>query len=146
MTGRVAALGAHFSGREGVTALCCMLPGPDSAWRSLAASLSGRADLELVIPGILLSSTFLFRLTHDATDRSFKTRLLFDIDACPEKGSTSSAVMELYATGFNAWNQLRFDNSHDAGDEEPEDISSFTCILRHEAIHQIHAFLSYTRG
>ncbi|KAK4098272.1 RCC1/BLIP-II [Parathielavia hyrcaniae] len=55
--------------------------------------------------------------------------------------------MELYATGFNAWHQLRFESPHDVGedDSEPEDISSFTCVLQHDAIHQIHALLSYTR-
>ncbi|KAL2136673.1 hypothetical protein VTI74DRAFT_2405 [Chaetomium olivicolor] len=48
--------------------------------------------------------------------------------------------MTLYATGFNAWNQLQFEKP---GDDEPDDLSSFTCVLRDD-VRQIHPFSSYT--
>ncbi|KAK3387207.1 regulator of chromosome condensation 1/beta-lactamase-inhibitor protein II [Podospora didyma] len=51
---------------------------------------------------------------------------------------------ELYATGFNAWNQLRFEEGADSSDE-PDDISSFTCVLRDdEGIDAVWPFFSYT--
>ncbi|KAM7208448.1 E3 ubiquitin-protein ligase HERC2 [Naviculisporaceae sp. PSN 640] len=55
--------------------------------------------------------------------------------------------MELFATGFNAWNQLFFDHGQEGshGSPEPEDIRSFTSVLRDERIEQVDAFLSYTR-
>ncbi|KXX79981.1 E3 ubiquitin-protein ligase HERC2 [Madurella mycetomatis] len=49
--------------------------------------------------------------------------------------------MALYATGFNAWSQLQFENS--VG-EEPDDISSFTCVLHTDAIDHVRPFFSYT--
>ncbi|KAL2021536.1 hypothetical protein VTK56DRAFT_7035 [Thermocarpiscus australiensis] len=50
--------------------------------------------------------------------------------------------MVLYATGFNAWNQLQFGSSCV---EEPDDISSFTCVLNDDdAIDHIRPFFSYT--
>ena len=54
--------------------------------------------------------------------------------------------MELYATGFNAWNQLRFDSAPMGEDEEPDDVFRLTCVLRDESISGLRAFLSYTRG
>jgi hypothetical protein len=51
--------------------------------------------------------------------------------------------MELYATGFNAWNNVRFHNSDHA---EPDDIFHFTCVLRDENISGLKSFLSYTVG
>jgi hypothetical protein len=53
-------------------------------------------------------------------------------------------IMELYATGFNAWDQLQFNSAE--SEKEPDDISSFTCVLQDDHINCIHAFLSYTRG
>ncbi|KAJ9141891.1 RCC1/BLIP-II protein [Pleurostoma richardsiae] len=52
--------------------------------------------------------------------------------------------MELYGTGFNAWNQLRFDCAAQGPDEESDDIHSFTCVLRDELIGRPRSFLSYT--
>ena len=53
--------------------------------------------------------------------------------------------MELYATGFNAWNQLQF-NPVDP-DSEPEDIVHFTCVLSdNEGFDGVHPFSSYTLG
>ncbi|KAK4146463.1 E3 ubiquitin-protein ligase HERC2 [Dichotomopilus funicola] len=49
--------------------------------------------------------------------------------------------MVLYATGFNAWNQLGFDVP---GVGESDDFSSFTCVLRDE-VEIVRPFLSYTR-
>lgn len=53
------------------------------------------------------------------------------------------AVMKLYATGLNAWNQLQFER---AGVEEPDDISSFTCVMQNDIIHGVRPFLAYTQG
>ncbi|KAL2160870.1 hypothetical protein VTH06DRAFT_1067 [Thermothelomyces fergusii] len=50
--------------------------------------------------------------------------------------------MTLYAAGFNAWNQLRFE---DARDDEPHDIPSFARVLRGSDVGSIRPFLSYTR-
>ena len=54
--------------------------------------------------------------------------------------------MELYAAGFNAWNQLHFDDSLTRHEEEPDDVSRFTCVLRDEVIHTPRALLSCTIG
>jgi hypothetical protein len=55
--------------------------------------------------------------------------------------------MELHAAGFNAWGQLRFDNSTAGGNaDEPADFGSFTLVLRDEAIHAVQPLLSYTSG
>ncbi|KAH6622799.1 regulator of chromosome condensation 1/beta-lactamase-inhibitor protein II [Chaetomium tenue] len=48
----------------------------------------------------------------------------------------------LYATGFNAWNQLQFETF---GDNEPDDIPSFTCVLRRDEDDCVRPFFSYTR-
>ncbi|KAK0706785.1 hypothetical protein B0T26DRAFT_472630 [Lasiosphaeria miniovina] len=68
----------------------------------------------------------------------------------------TSPAMELYAAGFNAWNQLRFPPQSHAGqqekekeevDDEPDDLSSFTCVLRDkDGIDDVEPFLSYTLG
>ncbi|KAH6848306.1 regulator of chromosome condensation 1/beta-lactamase-inhibitor protein II [Chaetomium sp. MPI-CAGE-AT-0009] len=50
--------------------------------------------------------------------------------------------MVLYATGFNAWNQLQFEPP---GVDEPDDISSFSCVLRGDDDDCIRSFFSYTR-
>ncbi len=52
--------------------------------------------------------------------------------------------MELHATGFNAWNQLRFAGAAKA--EEPDDLYSFTYVLKDESIRAVRPFLSYTAG
>ncbi len=51
--------------------------------------------------------------------------------------------MKLYATGFNAWNQLRFDG---ADPVEPVDYTEFTCVLQDDAISRPRPCLSYTLG
>ena len=52
--------------------------------------------------------------------------------------------MRLYATGFNAWNQLQFAANVDV---TPDDISSFTCVLHDDSpVDRIRAFFSYTVG
>lgn len=51
--------------------------------------------------------------------------------------------MVLYATGFNAWDQLKFEAP---GIDEPNDIQSFTCVLRENTVEDIRPFLSYTQG
>lgn len=55
-------------------------------------------------------------------------------------------MVALYATGFNAWGQLRFGDSV-VDEEETDDISTFTCVLRrNNAIDLVRSFLSYTLG
>jgi len=54
--------------------------------------------------------------------------------------------MELYAAGFNAWNQLQFGKDEQT-DEEPDDISSFTCVFTNDdGIEGVHPFPSHTTG
>jgi hypothetical protein len=59
--------------------------------------------------------------------------------------------MELYASGFNAWNQLRFLTSAEDGvgpDQEaaPEDVRGFNCVLQDDEIGRPTSFLSHTVG
>lgn len=56
--------------------------------------------------------------------------------------------MELYAAGFNAWNQLDFCNDGaDAGiRSEPRDVTPFTRILSAETIERPVSHLSATFG
>ena len=56
--------------------------------------------------------------------------------------------MELYAAGFNAWNQLKVDTGEPPADAtfEPCDITSFTRILSAGAIERPVADLSSTIG
>ena len=52
-------------------------------------------------------------------------------------------TMALYATGFNAWNQLQFEGPNV---EEPDDLTSFTCVLHDDAVNNVRSFLSDTLG
>ncbi|KAF9762799.1 hypothetical protein IL306_003332 [Fusarium sp. DS 682] len=54
----------------------------------------------------------------------------------------SDQPMELYATGFNAWNQLIFDPS--AADEDPDDLFTFTKVLAAKSFGRIASEISYT--
>ena len=51
--------------------------------------------------------------------------------------------MELWASGFNAWNQLSFDRDLPA---EPRDLSEFTCVLKGARIEVLRTSLSATLG
>jgi hypothetical protein len=62
----------------------------------------------------------------------------------PVPTPSSDQTMELYATGFNAWNQLTFDPS--PADEEPDDVFTFTKVLTAKSIGRISSELSYTVG
>ncbi|KAL8366051.1 hypothetical protein RB595_004707 [Gaeumannomyces hyphopodioides] len=56
-------------------------------------------------------------------------------------------IMELYAAGFNAWNQLCFQGSPPppSGDEEPDDLHTFSCVLVDDGVlGDITPSLSYT--
>jgi len=55
-------------------------------------------------------------------------------------------AMELYATGFNAWNQLRVADPLTGWDDEPDDMFRFTCVFADEAIRDVRPALTYTRG
>ncbi|KAK3344133.1 regulator of chromosome condensation 1/beta-lactamase-inhibitor protein II [Lasiosphaeria hispida] len=50
--------------------------------------------------------------------------------------------MELHAAGLNAWGQLRFEKLE--ANEEPDDISTFTCVLSDDKIIHVRPFFSYT--
>lgn len=50
--------------------------------------------------------------------------------------------MELYASGFNAWGQLRFQDQK--GRAEPDDLHEFACVLTDDAIDQTRPSLSNT--
>ena len=52
--------------------------------------------------------------------------------------------MELFATGFNAWNQLSF--SQDNLPEEPDDLYGFTKVLSAATIERPVSRLTYTIG
>ncbi len=64
----------------------------------------------------------------------------------PAKASSPDMPqMELYAAGFNAWNQLRLDGNRTGA--EPDDVFAFTCVLRDAAsITDLRPRLSYTVG
>lgn len=51
--------------------------------------------------------------------------------------------MELWASGFNAWNQLQFDGSRVA---EPRDLKEFECLLRDTHIGILRTTLSAVLG
>ncbi|KAI0096572.1 RCC1/BLIP-II [Daldinia grandis] len=51
--------------------------------------------------------------------------------------------MELFATGFNAWRQLQFDNEQNTS-SEPHDLESFQSILKDEFIGRPCSLLSCT--
>ncbi|KAM7206298.1 Regulator of chromosome condensation 1/beta-lactamase-inhibitor protein II [Rhypophila sp. PSN 637] len=55
--------------------------------------------------------------------------------------------MELFVAGFNAWNQLHFDDGQEGCRvvPEPADIRTFTPVLTDQSIDKIEAFLSYTK-
>lgn len=53
----------------------------------------------------------------------------------------------LYAAGFNAWNQLNFDQDQsNAPDETPKDLHTFTQVLEADTIERPIARLSFTIG
>jgi hypothetical protein len=51
--------------------------------------------------------------------------------------------MELWASGFNAWNQLQFDGELPA---QPRDLTEFTCVLKDNRVDVLRASLSATLG
>lgn len=59
-------------------------------------------------------------------------------------------MMEVHAAGFNAWNQLRFQEPPppSSGNEEPEDLHEFACVLADgdHILGDVASSLSYTLG
>lgn len=51
--------------------------------------------------------------------------------------------MELWASGFNAWGQLDFE---ELPETRPGDLKEFKCILRQEHIETVRTTLSATLG
>lgn len=62
----------------------------------------------------------------------------------PVRLAQTDDATELYATGFNAWNQLIFDSS--AVKHEPDDIFSFTKILGTQRLDRVVSQMCYTAG
>ncbi|RSL47644.1 hypothetical protein CEP53_009856 [Fusarium sp. AF-6] len=60
----------------------------------------------------------------------------------PVRSAQADDAMELYATGFNAWNQLTFDPS--TVKDEPDDIFSFTKILETQRLERVVSQMCYT--
>ncbi|RSL70067.1 hypothetical protein CEP54_001975 [Fusarium duplospermum] len=60
----------------------------------------------------------------------------------PVRTAQADEAMELYVTGFNAWNQLTFDPS--AVKDEPNDIFSFTKILGTQRLDRVVSQMCYT--
>lgn len=52
--------------------------------------------------------------------------------------------MNLYASGFNAWNQLNFDTI--PSDEEPDDLFTFTKVLPDNSVGHVVSKICYTAG
>ncbi|KAM5350474.1 hypothetical protein ACJ41O_006979 [Fusarium nematophilum] len=60
----------------------------------------------------------------------------------PVRSALTDDEMELYAAGFNAWNQLSFNAATE--EEEPDDIFSFIKILGGQSVGRVAAQMSYT--
>ena len=60
----------------------------------------------------------------------------------PIRAAKADVAKVLYATGFNAWNQLHFEPS--IIDEEPDDVFVFTRVLSCKSLGRPAAHLSYT--
>ena len=55
--------------------------------------------------------------------------------------------MELFACGFNAWNQLLFDNGpNSVHEDEPYDFMEFQCVIKDQNIQVLRAGFSATLG
>lgn len=55
-----------------------------------------------------------------------------------------TGVMELYASGFNAWGQLSFNRQ--PVDSAEADLDEFACVLESSTVEHARAFLSHTTG
>ncbi|KAF7563099.1 hypothetical protein G7046_g1038 [Stylonectria norvegica] len=63
----------------------------------------------------------------------------------PLRAATGDDAMELYATGFNAWNQLIFDAAKpNEENKEPDDIFRFIKVLGEHTLERPFAHLCYT--
>lgn len=51
---------------------------------------------------------------------------------------------QLYASGFNAWGQLSFEDTDSLSGDNVDDVHDFTCILQGYTITEVRAFLSHT--
>lgn len=60
------------------------------------------------------------------------------------RAAAADDAMELYASGFNAWNQLIFEPS--MIEEEPDDLHVFTKVLGAQTISRPLSHLCYTVG
>ena len=62
----------------------------------------------------------------------------------PVRSSSGDESMNLYAVGFNAWNQLNFDTI--PADEEPDDKFTFTKVLTDKSVGHVVSKICYTAG
>lgn len=62
----------------------------------------------------------------------------------PVRAAASDEALEIYATGFNAWNQLTFNPL--PTDQEPDDLFSFAKVLASQSSGRVVPGLSYTAG
>lgn len=60
------------------------------------------------------------------------------------RAAAADDAMELYATGFNAWNQLIFEPSMIK--DEPDDLHVFTKVLGAQTVSRPLSHLYYTVG
>lgn len=60
------------------------------------------------------------------------------------RAAAADDAMELYATGFNAWNQLIFEPS--MIEDEPDDLHVFTKVLGAQTVSRPLSHLYYTVG
>ncbi|KAJ4013528.1 hypothetical protein NW752_007829 [Fusarium irregulare] len=60
----------------------------------------------------------------------------------PVRSSSGDETMNLYASGFNAWNQLNFDII--PSDEEPDDLFTFTKVLADKLVGHVVSKIHYT--
>ncbi|KAK1754598.1 E3 ubiquitin-protein ligase HERC2 [Echria macrotheca] len=73
------------------------------------------------------------------------TRVVYTLRGIDDSSSANTQRprnMELYATGLNAWGQLSFDGN--GTDQDPDDTSLFTCVLRDDDISGVTPFQSFT--
>jgi len=62
----------------------------------------------------------------------------------PVRSSSGNEAMNLYAVGFNAWNQLSFDTT--STDEESDDLFTFTKVLADKPVGHVISKICYTAG
>ena len=55
-------------------------------------------------------------------------------------------IMQLYASGFNAWDQLNFGKGEQKSEEQPSDYRDFVEVFADDRIDKVWASLTAVRG